>query len=81
MSKIKLNVVTPDLVSYSGEIDMVVMPGSDGELGVMFGHAPMIVQLIAGEVRVYNDSNILKLQVQEGFAKIDGACVDILSSY
>lgn len=50
--KLTCEVVTPDRVVFSGEVDMVVAPGVQGELGVLPLHAPFLTQLAVGELRV-----------------------------
>lgn len=79
MNKIQTQIITPSGILYSGEADMVVMPGSEGELGVMAGHVPMIVQLKAGEVRLYNGKDIKPFAINHGIANITGEKIEILS--
>lgn len=78
MDKIHAKIITPTGVLYSDDVDMVVMPGSEGELGVMVGHVPMIVGLKEGEVRLYNGSNITSHPIKEGIAHITSGQVNIL---
>ena len=47
-----LEIVTPERLAYSGEVDSVQLPGSEGELGVLPHHAPLIATLGAGELRI-----------------------------
>ncbi len=42
MAKLKLEIVTPEGRAYQDDVDMVVLPGSDGELGVYPAHAPLM---------------------------------------
>lgn len=79
MKKIQTKIIAPSGILYSGEVDMVVMPGSEGELGVMADHVPMIVQLQAGEVRLYNGKTITPFAIKEGIAHITAGKVEILS--
>jgi F-type H+-transporting ATPase subunit epsilon len=78
MNKIHAKIITPAGVLYSDDVDMVVMPGSEGELGVMAGHVPMIVQLKAGEVRLYNGTNHKPFVINNGIAHITGDGVSIV---
>jgi len=47
-----LSVVTPDGAAFEGEAEMVIVPGADGEIGVLARHAPLVAMLKAGEIRV-----------------------------
>ena len=49
---IQLEIVTPEKLAYEGEVDSVQLPGSEGELGVLPHHAPLISTLGAGELRL-----------------------------
>jgi F-type H+-transporting ATPase subunit epsilon len=63
---IKLDIVTPEKLAYSDEVDAVVLPGSEGELGVLPHHAPLISTLGAGELRLRKGGE------EESFAIIGG---------
>ena len=47
---LKLEIVTPEAIAYSEQVDMVVLPGTEGELGVLAGHAPLIAALGPGRI-------------------------------
>jgi F-type H+-transporting ATPase subunit epsilon len=63
---IRLEIVTPEKLAYSDDVDAVVLPGSEGELGVLPHHAPLISMLGAGELRVR------KAGLEESFAIVGG---------
>ena len=63
---IQLDIVTPEKLAYSDEVDAVVLPGSEGELGVLPHHAPLISTLGAGELRLRKGGQ------EESFAIIGG---------
>ena len=63
---IRLEIVTPEKLAYSDEVDAVTLPGSEGELGILPHHAPLISMLGAGELRFRKDG------VEESFAIIGG---------
>jgi F-type H+-transporting ATPase subunit epsilon len=63
---IMLEIVTPERLAYSDEVDAVVLPGSDGEMGVLPHHAPLVSTLGVGELR------IRKGGVEESFAIVGG---------
>src|SRR5829696_4695876 len=47
----ELSLVTPDGAAYEGEAEMLIVPGADGEIGVLARHAPLVAMLKAGELR------------------------------
>jgi len=47
-----LDIITPDQNLFSGEVNTIILPGIDGELGVLNNHAPLITSLKKGEVRI-----------------------------
>ena len=61
-----LEIVTPERLAYSDTVDSVVLPGSEGELGVLPHHAPLITMLGIGELR------IRKGAAEESFAIVGG---------
>jgi F-type H+-transporting ATPase subunit epsilon len=63
---LQLDIVTPEKLAFSDEVDAVVLPGSEGELGVLPHHAPLISTLGAGELR------LRKAGQEESFAIIGG---------
>jgi F-type H+-transporting ATPase subunit epsilon len=63
---LQLEIVTPERLAYSDEVDSVQLPGSEGELGVLPHHAPLISTLGVGELR------IRKGGAEESFAIVGG---------
>jgi F-type H+-transporting ATPase subunit epsilon len=71
--KIKFEVVTPTQLLRSEEADMVVVPGADGDFGVLPNHAPVLSSVRPGTVDVYEDGKVRdRLFVQGGFAEVTG---------
>lgn len=68
--QITLEMVTPEKVAWSAPADFVVLPAQKGEMGVLPGHAPFVVQLAAGEVRVTAGSDVKRFAVSGGFAEV-----------
>ena len=52
MATLKLEIVTPEEKIYSEDVEMVTLPGSEGELGVYPKHVPLLTTLVPGELRV-----------------------------
>jgi F-type H+-transporting ATPase subunit epsilon len=77
MATFHFELVSPDRISFSGEVDQVDVPGSEGDFGVLAGHAPLIALLRPGLMTVYVGGEQTKLVVLGGFAEVgpDGLTV------
>jgi F-type H+-transporting ATPase subunit epsilon len=76
-----LEIVSPEKLLLSRPVDMVVIPASEGEMGVLFGHAPTIVSLGIGTIRLYEGNNIVqKFQVTGGFAEVTAERCTVLAA-
>jgi len=67
---IRLEIVTPERVIYSGEVDAVVAPGIEGQLGILPHHAPLMTLLQAGELRVRRGEEEVYVAVFGGFLEV-----------
>jgi F-type H+-transporting ATPase subunit epsilon len=76
---LRLEIVTPEAKAYSEDVEMVVLPGMDGELGIYPQHVPVLTTLKPGELRVFRGGTQTSLAVGEGFAEITGESVSILT--
>ena len=76
---LKLEIVTPEGVAYSDAVDMVTLPGSEGELGIFPMHVPLMTQVVPGEIFVKQGAEQFILAVGDGFAEITGERVSILT--
>ena len=76
---VRLEIVTPEAKTYSDDVDSVVIPGIDGEVGVLPLHAPLMTQLEPGELRVLKGGQELRLAVGEGFVEITPEKVAVLT--
>lgn len=76
---LRLEIVTPEAKTYSDDVDSVVIPGIDGELGVLPMHAPVMTLLEPGELRVLQNGQELRLAVGEGFVEITPEKVAVLT--
>lgn len=76
---LKLEIVTPDAKTYSEDVDMVTLPGIEGEMGIYPMHVPLMTQIVAGEIIVRKGGRDFFLAVGEGFAEITGERVAILT--
>lgn len=76
---LKLEIVTPDAKIYSEDVDMVTLPGAEGEMGIFPNHVPLMTQLVAGEIIARKDGRDHFLAVGEGFVEITGDHVAIMT--
>jgi F-type H+-transporting ATPase subunit epsilon len=79
MKTLRLEIVTPEAKAYSEDVEMVVLPGMDGELGVYPQHVPVLTTLKPGELRVFRGGTETSLAVGEGFAEITGDSISVLT--
>jgi F-type H+-transporting ATPase subunit epsilon len=80
MAKLQVEVVTGERVVYTEhDVDMVVAPGSDGTLGILPRHAPLITTLAAGELRVKKGEREQSLVVFGGFMEVTPDRVVVLA--
>jgi F-type H+-transporting ATPase subunit epsilon len=78
---VDLEIVTPERLLMSRAVDMVVIPASEGEMGVLVGHAPMLVLLRGGEIRLYENNQVTeRLFVSGGFAEVTPERVTVLAN-
>jgi F-type H+-transporting ATPase subunit epsilon len=76
---LKLEIVTPDAQTYSEDVEMVTLPGIEGEMGIYPHHVPLMTQLAPGEVIVRKDGTDIFLAVGDGFVEVTGDHVAILT--
>jgi F-type H+-transporting ATPase subunit epsilon len=76
---LKLEIVTPEEKIYSEDVNMVTLPGSEGELGVYPNHVPVLTALKPGELRVVKDGRESALAIGEGFVEIRADGVSVLT--
>ena len=79
MATLKLEIVTPEAKTYSEDVDMVTLPGVEGEMGIYPMHVPLMTQVVAGEVVVRKGGQDYFLAVGEGFVEITGERVAIMT--
>ena len=79
MATLKLEIVTPEAKTYSEDVDMVTLPGVEGEMGIYPMHVPIMTQLAAGEVSVRKGGQDYFLAIGDGFVEITGTRVAIMT--
>jgi F-type H+-transporting ATPase subunit epsilon len=79
MATLKLEIVTPERKIYSEDVDMVTLPGSEGELGVYPKHVPLLTTLKPGELRIIQNGRETAMAIGEGFVEIKADSVSVLT--
>lgn len=69
-TKIHLNVVTRERKIIDAEVDEVILPASDGEIGVLPGHTPLLATLRIGQLRYRTGTKVERLVISWGFAEV-----------
>ena len=77
-STLRLEIVTPESRAYSDDVEFVVLPAIEGEMGVFPQHVPLITAIKPGELVVTKDGKQTHLAVGEGFVEITGEKVSVL---
>jgi F-type H+-transporting ATPase subunit epsilon len=75
---LRLEIVTPDAKAYSDDVEFVVLPGIDGEMGVYPMHVPLMTQIVPGELVVSKGGQTHHLAVGEGFVEVTQERVNVL---
>ncbi|MEA2983534.1 MAG: F-type H+-transporting ATPase subunit epsilon [Alphaproteobacteria bacterium] len=77
MATFHFELVSPDKISFSGEVDQVDVPGAEGDFGVLAGHAPLIALMRPGLMTVHAGGEQTRLVVLGGYAEVgpDGLTV------
>ena len=76
---LRLEIVTPQATTYSEDVDMVNLPGLEGDMGVYPEHVPLMTQIGSGEISVSKSGEQHFLAVGEGFVEITGEKVAVLT--
>jgi len=70
MPGIRLDVVTAERMVYSDDVDMVIAPGFEGQLGILPHHTPLMTTLLPGELRIKKGSEEISLAISGGFLEV-----------
>ena len=76
---LKLQIITPEAIVYSEDVEMVTLPGVEGQLGVFPQHVPLLTQMLPGEVIVSKGGQTQSLAVGEGVIEVTADHVAILT--
>ena len=76
--ELMLEIVTPERMTFSGKVEEVTIPGTEGEFGVLRGHEPFLSSVDVGELNFLKDSKKTYYSVNTGYAEITANKVTIL---
>jgi len=76
---LKVNVISPSASAFEGTATAVVAPAHDGQVGILHGHAPMVVLLGTGKLRVSSVDGETSLHVSRGFLQVVDDEVTVLA--
>ena len=72
--------VSPEKVLFSGEVSQVDVPGSEGDFGVLAGHAPLVTTLRPGILVIYSERDAQRIVVDGGFAEVGASGLTVLAN-
>tara|TARA_Y100000590_G_scaffold457408_2_gene609987 strand:+ start:779 stop:1180 length:402 start_codon:yes stop_codon:yes gene_type:complete len=80
VEQIEFELVSPEKLLFSEMVDMVTIPGGEGDYGVMFGHQPMITNVRPGIIEIDQSNRaLLKFYVDGGFAEVTGKSCSVMT--
>ena len=79
MATFHFDLVSPERLLFSGEVTQVDLPGSEGDFGVLAGHAPIVTTLRPGILTVFEDRSEMRVVVNGGFAEVSPAGLTVLA--
>jgi F-type H+-transporting ATPase subunit epsilon len=79
MATLKLEIITPTATIFSGDVDIVHLPGAEGEMDILPSHEAMVTELVAGELVITHKGKTEVLAIGEGFAEVTGTSVGVLT--
>jgi F-type H+-transporting ATPase subunit epsilon len=79
MATFHFDLVSPEKLLFSGEVTQVDVPGSEGDFGVLAGHAPIVTTLRPGILVIYAERETLRIVIEGGFAEVGPAGLTVLA--
>ena len=74
MATFEVSLVTPEGAAFEGKVEMIIVPGEAGEIGVLARHAPLVAMLKAGSTRIYRKrepDDVVEFATGPGFFKVE----------
>jgi F-type H+-transporting ATPase subunit epsilon len=79
MATFHFDLVSPEKLLVAGDVEQVDVPGSEGDFGVLAGHAPLVTTLRPGILTVYREVGTLRVVVNGGFAEVGASGLTVLA--
>jgi F-type H+-transporting ATPase subunit epsilon len=79
MAGLQFEFVSPESILFSGDVDQVDLPGAEGDLGILPGHAPLVTTLRPGIVTIFREGRREPVVVIGGFAEVGPAGLTVLA--
>jgi F-type H+-transporting ATPase subunit epsilon len=79
MANFHFDLVSPEKLVFAGEVAQVDLPGTEGDMGVLAGHAPLVTTLRPGIVVVYRETADMRVVVTGGFAEVSPTGLTVLA--
>jgi F-type H+-transporting ATPase subunit epsilon len=79
MAALHFEFVSPERVLFSGDVDQVDLPGTEGDMGILAGHAPLVTTLRPGIVTIFNGNTRVPVVVIGGFAEVGPSGLTVLA--
>ena len=80
MATFHFDLVSPEKILFSGEVSQVDVPGSEGDFGVLAGHAPLVTTLRPGILVIYSERDAQRIVVDGGFAEVGPSGLTVLAN-
>jgi F-type H+-transporting ATPase subunit epsilon len=79
MASFHFDLVSPEKLLFSGDVEQVDVPGAEGDFGVLAGHAPFVTTVRPGILTLYGQDGPLKVVVNSGFAEVNPQGLTVLA--
>jgi len=79
MATFHFDLVSPEKLLFAGNVSQVDLPGAEGDMGVLAGHAPLVTALRPGIIVVFREEGDLRVVVNGGFAEVGPAGLTVLA--
>jgi F-type H+-transporting ATPase subunit epsilon len=79
--KLHFSLVAPERELFAGDVDQVDAPGTEGDFGVLAGHAPFMTALREGRVSIRDGASVRAFDIQGGFADVTAQGLTILAEH
>ena len=78
MKEIEINIIKPDGVKLAGNFEHIIVPGVDGDFGILPGHTPFITKVRPGVISLFENGHEDKYSIHDGFVTVENDIVNIV---